>query len=300
MAFPAHWDAAKLDAVQGDVCKVAKTIAKHQPVSMLVESAHKDTAATLCGSTVDLVEVDIDDLWARDTAPVFVLDGGKLGAVDFNFNGWGGKQEHSYDAKVAAFVAGEAGAELITTWLTLEGGGLEVDGEGTAIVTESCVLNSNRNKDATKEDVEKELDKLLGIKKVIWLPGVKGMDITDGHTDFYAEPYRPPAQRPRLPPTNIRQRPQVCCGVRRLLCGKWVGCCAELRKPCLGPSRPDAARGALPRPCGGERRRGRDLCGGGDGALLHYAAACSVVPRGGCGGCKEGGGAEDGRGQGGS
>jgi len=166
MAFPAHWDAAKLDAVQGDVCKVAKTIAKHQPVSMLVESAHKDTAATLCGSTVDLVEVDIDDLWARDTAPVFVLDGGKLGAVDFNFNGWGGKQEHSYDAKVAAFVAGEAGAELITTWLTLEGGGLEVDGEGTAIVTESCVLNSNRNKDATKEDVEKELDKLLGIKKV--------------------------------------------------------------------------------------------------------------------------------------
>jgi len=68
----------------------------------------------------------------------------------------------------------------------LEGGGIEVDGEGTAIITESCVLNANRNPGVSKAQCEAEPHRLLGLEKIIWLPGIAGKDITDGHTDFYA------------------------------------------------------------------------------------------------------------------
>jgi agmatine deiminase len=74
----------------------------------------------------------------------------------------------------------------VRTDLVMEGGAIEVDGNGTAIITESCVLNKNRNPGWTKKDVEEELAYLLGVRKIIWLPGVAGKDITDGHTDFYA------------------------------------------------------------------------------------------------------------------
>jgi agmatine deiminase len=128
----------------------------------------------------------VDDLWMRDTGPVFVKGDSGRGGVDFNLNGWGGKQEHRRDTNVAEFVASRAGVQTVHTDLVVEGGGIEVDGGGTAIVTESCVLNDNRNPGRAKPDVEAELDRLLGITKVIWLPGIAGRDITDGHTDFYA------------------------------------------------------------------------------------------------------------------
>ncbi len=70
--------------------------------------------------------------------------------------------------------------------VTLEGGGIEVDGEGTALITESCVLIDNRNPGRSKAEVEKALGALLGIRQVIWPPGLRGEEVTDGHTDFYA------------------------------------------------------------------------------------------------------------------
>ncbi len=75
--------------------------------------------------------------------------------------------------------------------MVLEGGGIEVDGHGTAIITESCVLNENRNPGVSKAQCERELKRLLGLEKIIWLPGITGQDITDGHTDFYARFARP-------------------------------------------------------------------------------------------------------------
>ncbi len=90
------------------------------------------------------------------------------------------------DQQIADFIIAQTGATKISTWLVLEGGGIEVDGQGTAICTESCILNPNRNRNKTKADVEAELARILGIKKVIWLPGVRAKEITDGHIDFYA------------------------------------------------------------------------------------------------------------------
>ncbi len=195
MAFGASeniWGRKLLPEVQRNLATIAKTIARYEPVSMLVRKSEYDLARKLVGSSIELIVAEIDDLWMRDTGAVFVVtEQGKKAAINFNFNGWGKKQEFSRDAKVASFVAQQAGAKTIATELVLEGGGIEVDGEGTAIITESCTLNSNRNPDVTKAEFEDELKELLGLKKIIWLPGIKGKDITDGHTDFYARFVRP-------------------------------------------------------------------------------------------------------------
>lgn len=190
MAFGASkriWGARLLPQVRRDLVLIAATIARFEPVSMLVRPEEMDLARGLIGAAkIELIAAPVDDLWMRDTGPVFVKGDSGWGGVDFNFNGWGGKQEHRRDTHVAEFVAGRAGVRTVHTDLVLEGGGIEVDGEGTAIITESCVLNDNRNPGRAKPAVEAELDRLLGITKVIWLPGVAGRDITDGHTDFYA------------------------------------------------------------------------------------------------------------------
>jgi agmatine deiminase len=190
MAFGASrdiWGDRLLAVARENLAHIAQTIAAHEPVKMLVREDDHDLAARLCGPAVMLIVQPIDDLWMRDTGPVFVKDtSGRAGAVDFNFNGWGNKQEHDRDAEVARFVAAKAAAKIIETDLVLEGGGIEVDGDGTAIVTESCVLNPNRNPGWGKSECEAELARLLGVRKIIWLPGIAGEDITDGHTDFYA------------------------------------------------------------------------------------------------------------------
>lgn len=186
------WGHKLLPEVRRNLAGIALAIAEHEPVSMLVRPAEIALAKRLLGSTVELVPAALDDLWMRDSGPVFVQsESGQRGAVDFHFNGWGRKQQHAADAQVAALVAAHTGTPLVASTLVLEGGGLEVDGYGTALITESCVLNPNRNPGLTKAACEAELLRVLGVKKVIWLPGIGGRDITDGHTDFYARFVQP-------------------------------------------------------------------------------------------------------------
>lgn len=190
MAFGASrqiWGNRLLPEVQRNIATIALTIARYEPVSMLVRQPDMPLAQRLMGDKVELVVCPHDDLWIRDTGPVFVVtEKGDKAGIDFNFNGWGEKQEFDRDAIVATFVTERAGVRQIQTDLVLEGGGVEVDGHGTAIITESCVLNENRNPSVSKAQFERELKRLLGLEKIIWLPGIKGKDITDGHTDFYA------------------------------------------------------------------------------------------------------------------
>ncbi|MEB3341246.1 MAG: agmatine deiminase family protein [Okeania sp.] len=195
MAFSASadiWGRKYSSAVQDNLARIAKTIVKYEPVKMLVRKRDYQVALAKCGTDVELIVCPIDDLWMRDTACVFVVnDAGEKAAIDGNFNGWGNKQYHARDAKVARFMARQSGVPLFNTDLVFEGGGIEVDGHGTAIATESCIINKNRNPGWTKADCEAELKALLGLRKIIWLPGIKGYDITDGHTDFYARFVRP-------------------------------------------------------------------------------------------------------------
>lgn len=195
MAFAAResiWSAELRTPVHQALARIANAISVYTPVKMLVNPADVATARQLCGSNVQLIEHAIDDLWMRDTGCVFVRNArGERAAVGFNFNGWGNKQPHARDATVAARMAELAGVPLLRSRLVLEGGGIEVDGEGTAIITESCVLNENRNPGVSKAAAEDELKRLLGLQKIVWLPGIAGRDITDGHTDFYARFLKP-------------------------------------------------------------------------------------------------------------
>lgn len=190
MAYGAQrsiWGRRLLNPVRENLVLIANTIAEFEPVTMLVRPEERKDLQKEVSEAVTLLEVALDDLWIRDTGPTFVLsEAGDKAAVDFNFNGWGNKQAHRQDQRVAAFVAEKAGVPRISTDLVLEGGCIEVDGGGTAIITESCVLNQNRNPGVNKAAFEEEFMPLLGLEKIIWLPGVRGKDITDGHTDFYA------------------------------------------------------------------------------------------------------------------
>jgi agmatine deiminase len=175
--------------------------------SGVVFSGDQRLPAVEAGGKITLVPREVNDLWVRDTGPVFVWDTQhNLAGVNLNFNGWGQEstgapgwardpekarngvqlQDISEDRKVANFILGQTAVPTVKTWLVMEGGGLEVDGHGTAICTESCILNRNRNPGKSKQDTERELNRIMGIRKVIWLPGVKAQEITDGHIDFYA------------------------------------------------------------------------------------------------------------------
>ncbi len=195
MAFATRasiWGAGLQQPVQQALARIANAIGTYHPVKMLVNSEDLGTARQLCGTNVQLIEHAIDDLWMRDTGCVFVRNArGERAAVSFNFNGWGNKQAHARDATVAARMAELSGVPLLRSRLVLEGGGIEVDGQGTAIITESCVLNANRNPGIGKAEAEQELKRLLGLQTIIWLPGIAGRDITDGHTDFYARFLKP-------------------------------------------------------------------------------------------------------------
>lgn len=190
MAFGASkqiWGNHLFREVQRNLATLANTISDYERVSILVRESDLRIAKKLLSDSVNILVFDIDDLWIRDTGSTFVLDeAGEKYGIDFNFNGWGEKQEYSKDAKVARFITKEANAKLIKTNIILEGGSIEVDGEGTAIMTESSILNDNRNPNMSKAKFESIIKPLLGLDKIIWLKGVKGKDITDAHVDFYA------------------------------------------------------------------------------------------------------------------
>ena len=195
MAFGASrkiWGRSLLPYVREELADIANTIAAYEPVTMLVRPEERRIAEKLLSESVTIAEAPLDDLWMRDTGPVFVRKAvGERAAVNLNFNGWGYKQAHARDAEVAGRVARLADVPERTTPLVLEGGCIEVDGHGTAIMTESCTLNENRNPDVSRAAFEDAIMPLLGLDKIIWLPGIAGRDITDGHTDFYVRFVKP-------------------------------------------------------------------------------------------------------------
>lgn len=139
-------------------------------------------------STTSDLNAPATDSWIRDYGPIFVKnDKGKLAIHDFQFNGWGGKYEdRSDDDKVPQFVAQHLKLPLWIHDLVLEGGSIEVNGKGTVMTTEQCLLNKNRNPHLTRREIVKQMHEALGTRHVIWLPGGIVGDDTDGHIDDIA------------------------------------------------------------------------------------------------------------------
>lgn len=183
----AIWGKELLVSVQKNIFELANTISAFEPVNLLVTKTNYDYAQKNISNRVNLIVAEFDDIWLRDTGPVFVKNHQKqLGAINFKFNGWGNKQSFSLDATVANLLSQYTQAHAIQTPLTLEGGNIDVDGEETALMAESCTFIDNRNPNLNKITCESILKKYCGIKKVIWLPGIAAKEITDGHIDGYA------------------------------------------------------------------------------------------------------------------
>ncbi|WP_443055717.1 agmatine deiminase family protein [Streptomyces sp. NBC_00690] len=185
MSWPALssvWE-EDLPYVRKDIARIARAVGEYEAVVMMARPAQVSAAQRACGSQVEVIPLAVDDLWARDTVPVFVEEGGKVVGVDFNFNGWGEKQEHANDALVARTLLQKYRIPRVQAPLISEGGSFEPDGEGTLLITESSIVNDNRNRGKSRDTIEAELKQTLGVEKVIWLAGVRGQDITDAHVD---------------------------------------------------------------------------------------------------------------------
>lgn len=194
MAWPQRTDNWRDGAApaQAAFAQVASAIAVSEPVTMAVSDGQFEPARELLPASVRVVEVSTDDAWMRDVGPTFVVDGsGGRRGVDWRFNAWGGHEGGLYspwdrDDRAAAKVLEVEDAERYRAPFVLEGGAIHVDGEGTVLTTEQCLLNPNRNPDLSRAQVELGLREYLGAEKVVWLGRGVFEDETDGHVDNLA------------------------------------------------------------------------------------------------------------------
>lgn len=188
MAWPTRDDlwGGLLAGARGEWADVARAVSAFEPVTMVAAPGQGESARELCGDGVEVVELPIDDSWFRDSGPIFVTDGnGARAGVDFRFNSWGAKHSPwDADDRVSSLLLDHLDVPRIGSAMILEGGSITVDGEGTLITTEQCLLHPNRNPGLTKQQIEDELKTGLGVTTVIWLPygGLEDTE-TDGHVD---------------------------------------------------------------------------------------------------------------------
>jgi agmatine deiminase len=187
MGFPPTktWWGEGIKIIREECVNVANTLSDYELVKMLVCPDDEAIARKLLGSGVEIEVLPIDDIWLRDTGPLTLIDGhGNRQAVGFRFDGWGGKCPHENDKTLKRRLTTGLGIECVDLAFVLEGGAICVDGEGTLITTEQCLLNKERNQQVKKAGIESLLEETLGIKKVIWLSnGLVPDEYTDGHVD---------------------------------------------------------------------------------------------------------------------
>jgi agmatine deiminase len=194
MAWPERPDNWRLGAkpAQEAFAAVAEAINVCEPVTMAVSDAQFEHCRSVLSPSIRVVEISTDDAWMRDVGPTFLLDGhGGRRGVDWRFNAWGGLDGGLYfpwdrDERVAEKVLQIERAERYRAPIVLEGGAIHVDGEGTVMATEECLLNANRNPELSREQIERALFEHLGAEKMIWLGRGVHDDETDGHIDNLA------------------------------------------------------------------------------------------------------------------
>jgi agmatine deiminase len=182
------------DRAKADWATMANAVAAFEPVVMVADLEQASEARAMCGEGVEILPIPIDDSWMRDNGPIFVADAaGNLALVHFRFNSWGNKYlPFDRDAQVPKHIASHMGMRRYEAPMVLEGGSFFVDGAGTLVTTEQCLLNENRNPDMTREQIERTLGDYLGVEHVIWLGQGHPLDRdTDGHIDGIAQYVRP-------------------------------------------------------------------------------------------------------------
>lgn len=274
MLWPERPDNWRDDArpAQAAFTAVASAIAAFEPVTIGVSARQFEFARAQLPPHIRLVELSSNDAWMRDVGPTFVVNNrGARRGIDWRFNAWGGLDGGLYfpwdqDDLVARKVLEVERADRYRATIVNEGGAIHVDGEGTLLVTEQCVLNGNRNPGLSREQLEAEFRAWLGVSAVIWLGEGVFNDETDGHIDNLACFVRP--GEVALTWTDSRRDPQY-----RISRDAWErlhdardaqGRRLAVRKlPMPGPLRMSAreARGVLTRDGAKARRAGERLAG---------------------------------------
>ena len=203
LAWPSHGDLWKEELLPAQqefsalcraICDVdSNGKARGESLNILVptQSAQRDAEQALAGLPVTFHSISFGDIWLRDTAPLFLTNEmGELATARFQFNGWGGKYSLPFDDQVSKRIEEKAATETKNRqfsfpWI-LEGGSIEVDGEGTCLTSEQCLLNPNRNATMNKGEIENALQESTGVRKVLWVKDGLLNDHTDGHIDTIA------------------------------------------------------------------------------------------------------------------
>lgn len=191
MIWPQRRDTFRYGAklAQQQFLQFARAISEFEPVTIGVSDEQYEVALRAAGDFAQVVELSNDDFWIRDTGATFVTNGSEIRGVDWCFNAWGGLVDGLYfpwdkDDRVASKMCGLVGADRYRLDdFILEGGSIHVDGEGTLVVTESCLLSEGRNSQLSREEIEDVLREHLNVEKIIWLPEGIYLDETNGHVD---------------------------------------------------------------------------------------------------------------------
>jgi agmatine deiminase len=200
VAWPSHADLwqENLAPARAAFARLVEAIAEGETANVLVpdgeqEGLARSALARTADARVLFHRMAFGDIWVRDTAPVFLVGPrGENATVRFVFNGWGGKYVLEHDAGVAARIAALAGGSpAFAMPFVLEGGAVDVDGEGAVLATRQCLLNRNRNPSMSARDVEGAVTAALGCDKVLWLAEGLLNDHTDGHIDTIVRFVRP-------------------------------------------------------------------------------------------------------------
>ena len=193
MIWPERPDTFRLGAkpAQAAYAEVAHQISRFEPVTMLVSKSQFSAARGILDGRIRVIEMAADDAWVRDTGPTFVINDrtGEVRGIDWRFNAWGGLVDGLYfpwdqDDKVARKICDIERIDYYSLDdFVLEGGSIHVDGEGTLIVTETCLLHRGRNPHLKRGEIEDILKRYLSVEKIIWLPEGVYLDETNGHVD---------------------------------------------------------------------------------------------------------------------
>lgn len=207
MQWPAsrkvHDDSDFLAILQETIADIANAIADFEPVTLLAAGGEHAAARRLLSDRVELWDIPTEDLWCRDSGPLFArTPAGALAVSHIEFNGWGARQVHEHDGRIAALVATRLGLPIVPGRLKGEAGGVEHDGHGLLMAHESSWVHDNRNPGLSRDDIGALLLAAYGAQRIIWSPGVRDLDITDYHIDSLARftgPGRVLMNLPRAP-----------------------------------------------------------------------------------------------------
>ena len=185
IAWPCNLElyGSQIHSARKEISNLANQLAEEEPVYIYCNTQDiKDCRLTVSNQKISIIEVNLDDSWMRDIAPIFYQEEQQLRSINFNFNGYGKYPKYKNDNLLSDIICDQFNIPFMNSSITLEGGGITYDDQGNLFTTESVLLNPNRN-NLSKQFLEEELKRQFSLKNVIWLKeGLLGDD-TDGHID---------------------------------------------------------------------------------------------------------------------